>query len=178
MGISRSPVAVLDGHAVVRRDRVQIPPRQVREESAREANGTELAGGQRVERYRGDTGELRRQEPPVEGRVVGDDELDLAQALLQGQFVESLAAQVPAFQTIARAIAQLDLSACFARIVLRRGYVRPVFGDTPAIEIEAGEAFGATKRQLLWKVELPAAMPSIMAGLTQCIMLSLSMPTI
>ena len=41
--------------------------------------------------------------------------------------------------------------------------------------IEAGESFGATKRQLLWKVELPAAMPSIMAGLTQCIMLSLSM---
>jgi glycine betaine/proline transport system permease protein len=41
--------------------------------------------------------------------------------------------------------------------------------------IEAGESFGATKRQLLWKVELPAALPSIMAGLTQCIMLSLSM---
>ena len=44
--------------------------------------------------------------------------------------------------------------------------------------IEAGEAFGATKRQLLWKVELPAALPSIMAGLTQCIMLSLSMVVI
>jgi glycine betaine/proline transport system permease protein len=45
----------------------------------------------------------------------------------------------------------------------------------PRPMIEAGEAFGATKRQLLWKVELPAALPSIMAGLTQCIMLSLSM---
>jgi glycine betaine/proline transport system permease protein len=45
----------------------------------------------------------------------------------------------------------------------------------PKPMIEAGEAFGATKRQLLWKVELPAALPSIMAGLTQCIMLSLSM---
>ena len=43
---------------------------------------------------------------------------------------------------------------------------------------EAGLAFGATKRQLLWKVELPAALPSIMAGLTQCIMLSLSMVVI
>lgn len=43
---------------------------------------------------------------------------------------------------------------------------------------EAGIAFGATKRQLLWKVELPAALPSIMAGLTQCIMLSLSMVVI
>lgn len=45
----------------------------------------------------------------------------------------------------------------------------------PRAMIEAGEAFGATPRQLLWKVELPAALPSIMAGLTQCIMLSLSM---
>lgn len=41
--------------------------------------------------------------------------------------------------------------------------------------VEAGEAFGATKRQLLWKFELPAALPTIMAGLTQAIMLSLSM---
>jgi glycine betaine/proline transport system permease protein len=45
----------------------------------------------------------------------------------------------------------------------------------PKPMIEAGESFGATKQQLLWKVELPAALPSIMAGLTQCIMLSLSM---
>ena len=44
--------------------------------------------------------------------------------------------------------------------------------------LEAGEAFGATGRQLLWKVELPHAMPTIMAGLTQCIMLSLSMVVI
>jgi glycine betaine/proline transport system permease protein len=48
----------------------------------------------------------------------------------------------------------------------------------PKPMLEAGEAFGATKRQLLWKVELPAAMPTIMAGLTQCIMLSLSMVVI
>ncbi|MGE0022651.1 MAG: choline ABC transporter permease subunit [Hyphomicrobium sp.] len=45
----------------------------------------------------------------------------------------------------------------------------------PKPMLEAGESFGATKRQQLWKVELPAALPSIMAGLTQCIMLSLSM---
>jgi glycine betaine/proline transport system permease protein len=48
----------------------------------------------------------------------------------------------------------------------------------PTQLIEAGEAFGATRRQLLWKVELPAAWPSIMAGLTQCIMLCLSMVVI
>ena len=45
----------------------------------------------------------------------------------------------------------------------------------PKPMIEAGESFGATRRQLLWKIEMPAAMPTIMAGLTQCIMLSLSM---
>ena len=44
--------------------------------------------------------------------------------------------------------------------------------------IEAGEAFGATKSQLLWKVEIPQALPTIMAGVTQCIMLSLSMVVI
>ena len=43
---------------------------------------------------------------------------------------------------------------------------------------EAAESFGATKRQLLWKVELPYAGPTIMAGVTQCIMLSLSMVVI
>ncbi|MDI3324349.1 choline ABC transporter permease subunit [Pontibacterium granulatum] len=44
--------------------------------------------------------------------------------------------------------------------------------------IEAGKAFGATPMKLLYKVELPAAMPNIMAGITQCIMLSLSMVVI
>ncbi|GEM75789.1 choline ABC transporter permease subunit [Vibrio sagamiensis] len=44
--------------------------------------------------------------------------------------------------------------------------------------IEAGKAFGASRLKLLIKVELPAAMPSIMAGITQCIMLSLSMVVI
>jgi glycine betaine/proline transport system permease protein len=48
----------------------------------------------------------------------------------------------------------------------------------PKPMLEAGESFGATKRQLLWKVELPSALPTIMAGLTQCIMLSLSMVVI
>jgi glycine betaine/proline transport system permease protein len=50
--------------------------------------------------------------------------------------------------------------------------------SVPQQLMEAGEAFGATKRQLLWKVELPHAMPTIMAGLTQAIMLSLSMVVI
>src|SRR5687768_9816193 len=50
--------------------------------------------------------------------------------------------------------------------------------STPRHLIEAGEAFGATRRQLLWKIELPYAAPQIMAGLTQTIMLSLSMVVI
>lgn len=50
--------------------------------------------------------------------------------------------------------------------------------STPQSLLEAGQAFGATKSQLLWKVELPYAMPQIMAGLTQTIMLSLSMVVI
>ncbi|MED5545248.1 MAG: choline ABC transporter permease subunit [Pseudomonadota bacterium] len=50
--------------------------------------------------------------------------------------------------------------------------------SVPRPLIEAGESFGATKRQLLFKIELPAAAGSILAGVTQCIMLSLSMVVI
>ncbi|SFP16679.1 choline ABC transporter permease subunit [Tranquillimonas alkanivorans] len=50
--------------------------------------------------------------------------------------------------------------------------------STPMPLIEAARAFGATPRQLLWKVELPSALPQIMAGLNQTIMLSLSMVVI
>jgi len=50
--------------------------------------------------------------------------------------------------------------------------------NVPEELLEAGKAFGANKTKLLLKVELPAAMPSIMAGVTQSIMLSLSMVVI
>ncbi len=50
--------------------------------------------------------------------------------------------------------------------------------SVPTPLIEAAESFGATQKQLLWKVEIPYALPTIMAGLTQCIMLSLSMVVI
>ena len=43
---------------------------------------------------------------------------------------------------------------------------------------EAGRAFGATPMQMLLKIELPSAAPTILAGITQCIMLSLSMVVI
>lgn len=48
----------------------------------------------------------------------------------------------------------------------------------PAAIREAGEAFGATRWQLLFRVELPSALPLILAGITQCIMLCLSMVVI
>ncbi|PWR03606.1 choline ABC transporter permease subunit [Meridianimarinicoccus roseus] len=50
--------------------------------------------------------------------------------------------------------------------------------STPKPLLEAAQAFGATPTQTLWKVELPYAMPQIMAGLNQTIMLSLSMVVI
>ncbi|KAA3513283.1 MULTISPECIES: choline ABC transporter permease subunit [Agrobacterium] len=50
--------------------------------------------------------------------------------------------------------------------------------STPPALVEAAVAFGATPSQVLRKVELPFATPQIMAGLTQTIMLSLSMVVI
>lgn len=50
--------------------------------------------------------------------------------------------------------------------------------QVPQELLEAGRSFGYTKRKLLMYVELPAAMSSIAAGITQCIMLSLSMVVI
>ena len=44
--------------------------------------------------------------------------------------------------------------------------------------IEASRAYGASPAQLLWKVQLPLSMPSIMAGINQALMLSLSMVVI
>lgn len=44
--------------------------------------------------------------------------------------------------------------------------------------IEAADAFGMTKRQKLWGVQLPLALPNIMAGINQTIMMSLAMVVI
>lgn len=44
--------------------------------------------------------------------------------------------------------------------------------------VEAGHAFGCTPMQLLFKIEFPLAIPTIMAGLNQTLMLALSMVVI
>lgn len=50
--------------------------------------------------------------------------------------------------------------------------------QVPEDLVEVGEAFGSTPRQLLWKIQLPVALPTIMAGINQTMMLSLSMVVI
>src|SRR5207253_11242627 len=47
-------------------------------------------------------------------------------------------AHVPVLQRIARALAQLDVLACFASLSSRRDYCRPEFAEDILIEIDAG----------------------------------------
>src|SRR3546814_15294935 len=47
----------------------------------------------------------------------------------------------------------------------------------PGELVEAAYAFGPTPRQVLWEVQIPLALRTIMAGLNQTPMLSLSMRT-
>ncbi|EDL64496.1 ABC transporter permease [Bacillus sp. SG-1] len=50
--------------------------------------------------------------------------------------------------------------------------------QVPADMVEAARAFGSTSWQMLTKVQLPVAVPTIMAGINQTIMLALSMAVI
>ena len=50
--------------------------------------------------------------------------------------------------------------------------------QVPPDLVEAATAFGASKRQLLFKVQIPIALPTIMAGVNQTLMLALSMVVI
>lgn len=52
--------------------------------------------------------------------------------------------------------------------------IRLVDRDT----LEAADAFGSSSRQKLWKVQMPLALPTIMAGINQTIMMALAMVVI
>ncbi len=72
--------------------------------------------------------------------------------------------KVPAL--IATFIYAVPLSIRFTNLGIRQ---------VPADVIEAAEAFGATQQQQLFKVQLPLALPTIMAGINQTIMMALAM---
>ncbi len=47
--------------------------------------------------------------------------------------------------------------------------------QVPATTIEAAQSFGSTRGQTLWKIQVPQAMPSIMLGINQSIMMALGL---
>ncbi|MGF1505177.1 MAG: ABC transporter permease [Anaerolineae bacterium] len=50
--------------------------------------------------------------------------------------------------------------------------------QVPEETVEAARSFGSTQQQMLFKVQIPLALPTIMAGLNQTLLLSLSMVVI
>jgi glycine betaine/proline transport system permease protein len=76
-------------------------------------------------------------------------------------------ARVPSL--VATVIYALPPAIRFTNLGLRR---------VPPEALEAAEAFGATERQILYKVKIPMALPTIMAGVNQTIMMALGIVVI
>lgn len=45
----------------------------------------------------------------------------------------------------------------------------------PTNRLELGAAIGARPREIFWKIELPSALPTLLVGVNQCVLLSLAM---
>lgn len=110
-------------------------------------------------------------------------------AAAQSNIVSAVTRPVLDFMQTVHPFVYLPIVIAFFGIGAPAGIVATiVFATPPAVRltelgirqvdaemVEAGEAFGATRRQILGRVQLPLAISSIMAGVNQVIMLSLSM---
>ena len=71
-------------------------------------------------------------------------------------------------------VAAIGAVVVFAMVPLARYTIEGLRG-VPETLIEAADMSGANKRQTLWKVRLPMALPTMMVGINQSIMFSLFM---
>jgi glycine betaine/proline transport system permease protein len=106
--------------------------------------------------------------------------------------VESIVRPILDFMQTLPAFVYLIPAVLFFRLGAVPGVVATlIFSMPPAVRLtnlgirqvpkeikEASQAFGATNRQMLLKAEIPVAIPTIMAGVNQTIMLALSMVVI
>ncbi|MDJ0613380.1 MAG: ABC transporter permease subunit [Rhizobiaceae bacterium] len=89
---------------------------------------------------------------------------------------------MPAFVYLIPAIFFFGVGAPSATLAIIIYAIPPVIRLTslgirqvPATMVEAAQSYGSTRAQMLWKVKLPQALPSIMQGVNQTIMMALGL---